>query len=1122
MKSFYTFLILLVFCLSAHSQDFTITSSNLETIVYQGAQFYGAAHYDYGQITVVNNSSDTYILQHEIHASYLPPFRYGNYDGFGMDFNKEYTLNSSDSKTMDVSLDLSSQTLPLADYTIGIDVKLTFRDYSTYQIVKDTIIHMESLLDQPDMVSPTFEMPDEYEFYFILDSDNKIFDYEFDVDIPINNHLFYGRNLVYELTSLEHSNDLNGIFSYSVSGEDVLVSSGKIVVPFGDPFFFTISGYDQNISLDQSSYIKYCAHVYDPLDSLTTAYDYCVNFKTDPSSFGSIDSSFVTGIDGVHCVGDTIEFGVMSGFSDVMWNVNNGSSISSGPTLELIFDSNQSYYISAEAKDSDGLLYQTSFSLSPESPSYTFIDTRLDYNDCSQIKLIPSNSSIGDDVKWYLDDSLVSTENTLNLKAKDISEESIVTIKSNGNGCGLEGASYITRNDFLRESVELVIPEKLCAGETISVTTGEVLDDIVWTIDYNSNNTSYEESVEVEVTNNYLFVGVSGINSKGCFVSNFEYIKANSDSNFEIIDEIKALEKCNQYELISNPGLDEVKWIVNADTLLGNSVVYDFNSDFLDEDNGTVLITSIARNGGCTSSEQRSISNQYNPDKEYPITIGGNTTFCDGSPVTLYAPSSLDQYQWILSESVISRADSAIFPDNVFAGTAVLKALDENGCFVKSEHYVDKLSADLNDLNISVEAVDSLCSEFSILGGSGFTNYKWYVGDDFVGEGRTINFNSFDPFETEQMIRLEASLESCTKQGDFKISRMIEERSDIVDISPLRKSCTGDEVILSASENYKYYKWNTLSSPDFSATSAPVHVGKNYGSFDIKVEDEDGCVFKQSHKEPINVFPRILACNVYTTADMSNMIQWQNAENGYRIDHFKIYRETDSGGTYELIGTVDSTVHSFEDTGVNPNQNANYYYVSTVDVCGQESRQSVSPHFSTIHLTANLGVGDVVNLIWTSNQISEEISQYYIYRGSSLDDLEPLDTVSSKITSYTYLSPSEGENVYAVSALYSNNCDQPNNSQPSFSNAVFLTIVDVNDISETEINIFPNPFESELRMELDDKYKVIIYSSTGNNLWSREMSQGSQKIDLSDFSSGLYIMKIIGKNGHYTIKLLKS
>ncbi len=75
-----------------------------------------------------------------------------------------------------------------------------------------------------------------------------------------------------------------------------------------------------------------------------------------------------------------------------------------------------------------------------------------------------------------------------------------------------------------------------------------------------------------------------------------------------------------------------------------------------------------------------------------------------------------------------------------------------------------------------------------------------------------------------------------------------------------------------------------------------------------------------------------------------------------------MYKETSQSGLYYLIGTTDSDSLSFyHDVYSDPQIRSWRYKISAVDNCGNES--NLSDEHKTIHLTANLGVGNVVNLI---------------------------------------------------------------------------------------------------------------------------------------------------------------
>jgi VCBS repeat-containing protein len=64
----------------------------------------------------------------------------------------------------------------------------------------------------------------------------------------------------------------------------------------------------------------------------------------------------------------------------------------------------------------------------------------------------------------------------------------------------------------------------------------------------------------------------------------------------------------------------------------------------------------------------------------------------------------------------------------------------------------------------------------------------------------------------------------------------------------------------------------------------------------------------------------------------------------------------------------------------------------------------------------------------------------------------------------------------------------------------------------SEISLYPNPTQGKFTIDNAEGYKVLVFNSAGVVILQIENALVSQKIDLSNYGSGTYIVKIISKN----------
>jgi len=226
--------------------------------------------------------------------------------------------------------------------------------------------------------------------------------------------------------------------------------------------------------------------------------------------------------------------------------------------------------------------------------------------------------------------------------------------------------------------------------------------------------------------------------------------------------------------------------------------------------------------------------------------------------------------------------------------------------------------------------------------------------------------------------------------------------------------CANDSMQLFVTTFYPAYKWST------GATTNSIYI-KNSGQYTLTITDAYGC---KVTSDPVSINKSLLSppqiCIVTVEPSLKkNLIAWERSTTQL-IDYYNVYKETFQADEYELIGSVDyDSLSVLVDTASIPGQRANRYRLTLVDTCGVESAPS-NVH-KTIHLSANKGAGNEINLIW-SHYEGLNFSSYKIYRGTKANDLVLLDSIASNLNSYTDLNPPTGVVYYMVSIIKKDTC----------------------------------------------------------------------------------------------------
>jgi hypothetical protein len=86
-----------------------------------------------------------------------------------------------------------------------------------------------------------------------------------------------------------------------------------------------------------------------------------------------------------------------------------------------------------------------------------------------------------------------------------------------------------------------------------------------------------------------------------------------------------------------------------------------------------------------------------------------------------------------------------------------------------------------------------------------------------------------------------------------------------------------------------------------------------------------------------------------------------------------------------------------------------------------------------------------------------------------------------------------------------------------FSDTLFLTTINENSITSSQINIFPNPAHDKILLSFEnlpiEKCQMILYNGTGEKVKMENFySTSTQNIDISDLKNGVYFIEVIAGN----------
>jgi hypothetical protein len=326
--------------------------------------------------------------------------------------------------------------------------------------------------------------------------------------------------------------------------------------------------------------------------------------------------------------------------------------------------------------------------------------------------------------------------------------------------------------------------------------------------------------------------------------------------------------------------------------------------------------------------------------------------------------------------------------------------------------------------------------------------------------------------------------------------------------------CNGHSVALDAGSGFISYHWSTGSSLEAITVFST-------GAYGVVVLDSNQCLYRDTINvvEHGTTFNQELCIVTVDSTTGKNLLVWDKTPNS-NVDSFRIYRESSVAGVYQQIGQQPFAAFStYVDVASNPAQQSNKYVITAINSCGESS---YSQEHQTIHLTSNLGVGGVVNLIWNA-YAGFSYSSFNIYRGSSISNLQLISTVSSGNFSYTDLTPPAPPVYYAVEVVNSNGCapTRTSNYNSSLSNVINITQTGINDVSVREYAVSYYADEIHFSQIANSPVDITLYDMSGRVVMKQNNWLGSSLV-VDAIASGVYVVAIQNNTMSVSRKVLIS
>ncbi|MFG6686076.1 T9SS type A sorting domain-containing protein [Mariniflexile sp. HNIBRBA6329] len=346
------------------------------------------------------------------------------------------------------------------------------------------------------------------------------------------------------------------------------------------------------------------------------------------------------------------------------------------------------------------------------------------------------------------------------------------------------------------------------------------------------------------------------------------------------------------------------------------------------------------------------------------------------------------------------------------------------------------------------------------------------------------------------------------------------------------QSYTISDISLTAGVNTNVRLWcDDASGGTFYFDDAYVNLLTPSGNFLLTVDTNGGGTVTKTPEAPY--YPSASSVNLVATANT----HWL----------FDSWSGDISGGASTSV-TMDADKTGTANFVVDPSFDYNFQFSTDGDLEGwsTDPQVSVASHAGglvTLALTANqfsrfnlydfpipTGTYNKVNVTLKNETTSTDQITPIVIKGGTTETLTPVTMTTSDGNFVTYGLQLSNATVWTGNAdsirIRFADADNPNQGRPSESGNividniafVFDPALGVNDFETTSFSIYPNPANDVLNINGKNGIsKVALYSITGKKILETTTINSNQ-LDVSKFTSGIYLISIEDSNNNKTVK----
>ncbi len=288
-----------------------------------------------------------------------------------------------------------------------------------------------------------------------------------------------------------------------------------------------------------------------------------------------------------------------------------------------------------------------------------------------------------------------------------------------------------------------------------------------------------------------------------------------------------------------------------------------------------------------------------------------------------------------------------------------------------------------------------------------------------------------------------------------------------------------------------------------------IEVGTQSGDYIIHITTADDLDSLFCLKLTVRYAPTPEICMVTVGNDNYNHISWKATE---PVQHYNIYRENSLTGEFEYVARIAyGEGNTWTDSLSEPMMRPYRYRLTLLDSCFNESAHAAD--HKTIHLT-KLRDGDAthVTLVWTPYE-GQTVKAYYLLRGTSKDNLYPIDTLDATVLSYRDSFADGVKMYYRIAAELEDACGTEmipvvfsNGLEHGTSGLATYPV-------QRHIAVSPNPTASMVKVVVDNLNdgRIEIYDVYGRLLTSQVVAGSQTMVDMQPYAAGVYMLRVVEK-----------